>query len=225
MRAEVGLVTRNVVIQGDDNSDSQLLGVHTAIMEVRSGGFVQRTKRACLQSRMPPVVQGGIFHMENAEIRRCGQGFLLGRYCTHFVSLCSGLCCVTLHKLHEWRTLLIVLPPHRPLQHEAGLQEQSYVRFNSIHHSYQRATTVHDTDRATVKHNFAYRIHGHSIFVEDGNEQWNVIDVSVLDRLLNFLALFSLLLPLPPPFAYPRVCCRKIWSPTLSSPMLAWHLT
>ena len=61
-RAEVGLVTRNIVIQGDENSDAQLFGVHTGVFE------------------------GGIFHMENAEIRRCGQGFLLGRYCTHFVS-------------------------------------------------------------------------------------------------------------------------------------------
>lgn len=62
MRAEVGLVTRNIVIQGDETSDSQLFGVHTGVFE------------------------GGIFHLENAELRHCGQGFLLGRYCTHFVS-------------------------------------------------------------------------------------------------------------------------------------------
>lgn len=62
MRAEVGLVTRNVVIQGDSGSDAQLFGVHTGVFD------------------------GSVFQMENAEIRRCGQGFNLGRYCTHFVS-------------------------------------------------------------------------------------------------------------------------------------------
>ena len=61
MRAEVGLITRNVVVQGDESSDAQLYGVHTG------------------------VFMGGIYHFENAEIRRCGQGFILGRYCTHFV--------------------------------------------------------------------------------------------------------------------------------------------
>ncbi len=32
LRSEVGLLSRNVVIQGDDSSDSQLFGVHTAAM-------------------------------------------------------------------------------------------------------------------------------------------------------------------------------------------------
>lgn len=32
MRVEVGLLTRNVVVQGDENSDAQLFGVHTMAM-------------------------------------------------------------------------------------------------------------------------------------------------------------------------------------------------
>ena len=32
LRSEVGLLTRNLVIQGDDNSDGQLFGVHNVAM-------------------------------------------------------------------------------------------------------------------------------------------------------------------------------------------------
>jgi hypothetical protein len=33
MRSEVGLLTRNVVIQGDEKSESQLFGVHVMVSE------------------------------------------------------------------------------------------------------------------------------------------------------------------------------------------------
>jgi len=59
MRAAVGLLSRNVVIQGDEGSRAQYFGAHTMAMN------------------------GGIYRIENAEIRECGQGFILGRYCTH----------------------------------------------------------------------------------------------------------------------------------------------
>jgi hypothetical protein len=90
MRVEIGLLTRNVVIQGDnDTSTGELFGVHTI------------------------AFMSGIYHMENAEIRRCGQAFNFGRYCTH--------------------------------SHMAGDMRSSYVKANSIHHSFQRAVTTHDT--------------------------------------------------------------------------------
>ena len=44
----------------------------------------------------------------------------------------------------------------------------------------QRATTIHDTNRAVVRHNFDYHVRGHTIFVEDGNEQWNVIEENLI---------------------------------------------
>lgn len=60
MFPEVGLLTRNIIIQGDDEaSDAQLFGVHT-------GAF-----------------GGGVYRIENVELRRCGQQGALGRYCTH----------------------------------------------------------------------------------------------------------------------------------------------
>jgi hypothetical protein len=118
MAAEVGLLSRNVVVQGDDRSESQLFGAHT-------GAF-----------------HGGIYRVENAEFRRCGQGFNLGRYCTH------------VHMLSD---------------------TNNYVRSNSIHHSFQRASTTHATNYFTVENNVAYLVRGHTFFLEDGVEKWNTL--------------------------------------------------
>jgi hypothetical protein len=94
IRCEIGLLSRNVIIQGDKNSPKQLFGVHTAM-------FMQ-----------------GIYRMENAEIRHCGQSFNFGKYCTH--------------------------------SHRGGDMSGSYVKANSIHHSFQRAVTTHDTNNWEV---------------------------------------------------------------------------
>ena len=49
LRVEVGLLTRNVVIQGDDESESQLFGMHLAAMH------------------------GSMLRLSGTELRRCGQ--------------------------------------------------------------------------------------------------------------------------------------------------------
>ena len=81
---------------------------------------------------------GGHFRVENAEVRRCGQARILGRYCLHY--------------------------------HKTGYNPppNSYLKSNSIHHSFQRATTIHGTQHALVTNNVAYRVMGHNYFVEDG---------------------------------------------------------
>jgi hypothetical protein len=88
--------------------------------------------------------------LENAELRRCGQAGVLGRYCSHF--------------------------------HMSGMLEGSYIKSNSIHHSFQRAITVHGTHRALVQNNVAYHVKGHTIFVEDGDEFFNVIEANLVAR-------------------------------------------
>jgi hypothetical protein len=120
MRAEVGLITRNVIVQGDSNSRRQFFGSHM-------GAF-----------------HGGIFKVENIEIRFCGQSGGLGRYCSH--------------------------------SHMRGDAPDSYVRFNSIHDSNQRAITIHATNYFTAKGNSIYNVLGHTVFVEDGVEQYNIIE-------------------------------------------------
>lgn len=119
MRCEVGLLSRNIVIQGDDTSAEQLFGMH----------MVARLS--------------GIFRIENAEVTKCGQAFILGRYCTH--------------------------------SHMAGDMEGSYVKANSIHHSFQRAVTTHQTINWEVRDNVAYDVMGHAYFLEDGTEKFNTL--------------------------------------------------
>ena len=59
LRGEVGLLSRNVVIQGGggQQQDDELFGMHL-------GAF-----------------HGGTLRLENAEVRKCGQAFQSGRYC------------------------------------------------------------------------------------------------------------------------------------------------
>ena len=135
MRCPLGLLSRNVIIQGDDKSYSQLFGVHTVAM------------------------MSGIYRVENAEIRNCGQAFNFGRYCTH--------------------------------SHMGGDMEGSYVKANSIHHSFQRAVTTHDTDNWEVRDNVAFDIQGHAYFIEDGTEMYNTLSGKFKCSIItNFISLF-----------------------------------
>lgn len=118
LRCAVGLLTRNLKIQGDGNSEKQLFGVHTMTM-------------------------GAPYRIENVEITNCGQAFNVGRYCTH--------------------------------THHSGAFEGNYVKANSIHRSFQRAVTTHDTLHWEVRDNVAYDITGHAYFVEDGSELYNTL--------------------------------------------------
>ena len=54
LRCAVGLLNRNIKIQGDDESDGQQFGVHTFTM-------------------------GSTYRIENVEITRCGQSYNVGR--------------------------------------------------------------------------------------------------------------------------------------------------
>ena len=65
----------------------------------------------------------------------------------------------------------------------------SYVRGNAIHHSNNRACTLHDISNATVEHNVAYNIKGLTFFLEDGVEMYNIIqyNLAVFTRMSNSL--------------------------------------
>lgn len=139
MRAEVGLLTRNVVIQGDESSEKTKYGVHI-IIHSRTGD------------------DKSIGRITYAEVRRAGQAYNVGRYAIHF--------------------------------HMTGNVRQSYVVGNSIHHSYNRAITVHGVHYLKVQKNVAYWVMGHTIFIEDGIETHNVIEDNLV---INTIASQSLL--------------------------------
>ena len=54
--------------------------------------------------------------------------------------------------------------------HMIGRVTKSIVKGNSIHHSYNRAITMHGVHYLQVIENVAYHIAGHTYFMEDGIE-------------------------------------------------------
>ena len=92
---------------------------------------------------------GGHYRVENAEIRNCGQAGNLGRYSMH------------LHVTDD------------------NPAPNTYLKANSIHHSFQRATTIHGTHHSLVRDNVAYHVMGHTYFVEDGDETYNTFDNNI----------------------------------------------
>jgi hypothetical protein len=124
MRAEVGLLTRNVVYQGaDDDSIANKYGAHVMM---HSPGDDSLTGR-----------------ISYCEFRQVGQAFQLGRYPIHF--------------------------------HMVGTLHNSYIKGNSIHHTYNRACTIHGVHYLTIEQNVAYETMGHTFFIEDGGETKNIL--------------------------------------------------
>lgn len=59
-------------------------------------------------------------------------------------------------------------PIHFHMHGDAAMQ--SWVKGCSIHHSFQRAVTIHGTHRVLLENNVAYDIMGHTYFFEDALE-------------------------------------------------------
>ncbi len=118
-RAEVGLLSRNLVIEGDAASTGIAFGGHIMIM---NGSFAR---------------------VSNVELNRMGQRGRQGRYPFHW--------------------------------HLMGNATGQYFINSSIHHTFNRALTLHSTNNTAVRDNVFYNNPGHALFVEDGNEVGNVI--------------------------------------------------
>ena len=118
-RAEVGMLSHNLVIQGDASSSSSKFGGHMMMMS------------------------GSDAHVSNIELYRMGQQKRLGRYPFHW--------------------------------HRAGNVSGQYIKNSAIHHTYNRAITVHATHNAVLENNVLYDNQGHAVFLEDGTETGNQI--------------------------------------------------
>lgn len=116
-RAEVGLLSKSITIQGDESSVTSNFGGHVMIMAT------------------------GKANISNVEFTRMGQRAILGRYPFHWHNITNG--------------------------YGAG----QYITNSSVHHTYNRAITVHATNDVSVTNNVAYDNLGHAYFFEDGNEE------------------------------------------------------
>lgn len=120
IRAEVGLLSHNITIQGDAGSEAAGFGGHI-------------------------MVHGtGVAHIENVELFRMGQKSKLGRYPFH------------------WHML-------------GNTGQGQYFKNSSVHHSFNRAITIHGTESTLVQRNVLYDHIGHGVFLEDGSERFNTI--------------------------------------------------
>ncbi|XP_054766411.2 fibrocystin-L-like [Lytechinus pictus] len=63
--------------------------------------------------------------------------------------------------------------------HMNGNITGSYVRGCGIHHTFNRAVTIHGVHHLLVEHNVAFNVMGHAFFLEDGIETKNIIQYNL----------------------------------------------
>ena len=166
-RAEVGLLSRNVVIQGSVH-DEWTGKIEACPKEFQPGQFQAQT---CFLGRFGEEVGSDMFgvqimihaphpnsghhtnsglvtaHFSHIEVRHAGQAFRRGRYPIHF--------------------------------HVSGSVKGSYVRGCAIHHSFNRAVTMHGIHDLLVERNVIYDVMGNAYFMEDGIETGNIIQYNL----------------------------------------------
>ncbi|XP_019729703.1 PKHD1 like 1, tandem duplicate 1 [Hippocampus comes] len=161
-RAEVGLLTRNVVVRGSQNIDWQEK-IEACADGFNTGEFSTQT---CFQGKFGEEAGsdefgvGIMFHaprpskglavgrLTYVEIYHAGQAFRLGRYPIH------------------WHLM-------------GNLEYKSYIRGCSIHKTFNRAVTIHNTHRLLVEHNVIFNIMGGAFFIEDGIETENILQYNL----------------------------------------------
>ncbi|KAK7084669.1 Fibrocystin-L [Halocaridina rubra] len=160
-RAEVGLLTRNVKIRGNINSD------FSEVIEACDETWKpdQFDTQSCFNGRYGEEIGSDRFgatvmlfgkypdqdlvegRIEYVEVTEAGQAFQLGRYPLHF--------------------------------HLVGRVNSSYIRGCAVHRTYNRAVTIHAANYLTIERNVVYNNMGHAIFTEDGVEEHNVIQYNL----------------------------------------------
>jgi cell surface hyaluronidase len=125
-RAEVGLLTRNIRIEGDAASETNGFGGHIMVMWCAACG------------------SSGEAYIDGVELYRMGQKQRLGRY-----------------------------PMHWHMLGAEGIDQ--YFNNSSVHHSFNRAVTIHGTWSTLVDNNVMYDHIGHGLFLENGSEIDNVV--------------------------------------------------
>lgn len=158
IRAEVGLLSRNVVFQGhNDDSWNALRSAQACPDGFDPGEFATQT---CFQGRYGNEVGSDMFgatimasgdtsqgyelakiKLSNVELYHVGQAYRLGRYPIHF--------------------------------HMNSYSASSYVRECSIHQSFNRAIVMHSSNYVKVERNVIYDVMGNAFFLESGNEVYN----------------------------------------------------
>ncbi|XP_052245987.1 fibrocystin-L-like isoform X3 [Dreissena polymorpha] len=161
-RAEVGLLTRNIVVRG--NEDPQWTrDIQACAAGFDPGEFVTQT---CFEGRFGEEKGNSQFggqvlihqtekdtqvaqaHLSYAEFTFAGQAFRLGRYPIHF--------------------------------HLNGNMSKSFVEGCAIHKTFNRAINIHGSHNINIRKNVAFNILGGAFFLEDGIEVNNTYDRNLI---------------------------------------------
>ena len=164
-RAEVGLLSRNVVIRGNLNEEwayhipACAAGIAVGLGEVQTcfeGQFGEEMGSDQFGSQvMLQFAEYG--KIEFIETTHAGQAFQLGRYPLHF--------------------------------HMSGDQPDSYIRGCSVHKTFNRCSTLHGVNFLTYEHNVCHENMGLAVFIEDGAEHDNTIQYNLVTFTKWFLGI------------------------------------
>ncbi|XP_052804443.1 fibrocystin-L-like isoform X2 [Mya arenaria] len=154
-RAEVGLLTRSVVVRGNDDAQ-----YHSEVEKCEAGfDAAEFTTQTCFQGRFGDETTSSQFgaqimcagndkdaqtvvcRISYTEITFAGQAFRLGRYPIHF--------------------------------HLNGDMSRSYAIGNAIHKTFNRAINIHGSHNLQIERNVVYNVMGGALFLEDGIETNN----------------------------------------------------
>ena len=156
---EVGYLTRNVVVRGNRNEEWDIQFADCP-KEFKPGQFHVQT---CFGGRFGAEVIGDEFGSQ-IMLHRGPNDKIIGRL--EYIEVT--------HAGQAYR--LGRYPIHFHLN---GDVSDSYVRGCAIHHTFNRAVTIHAVDNLLVEHNVAYNIKGHAYFLEDGIEIGNIIQYNL----------------------------------------------
>jgi G8 domain len=143
MRAEVGNLTRNIVVRSAQNEVRVLPGFDPERRDAqgRQNGDGARLESGRFGGHMM-FMANSIVHLKNIEVTEMGQQGMLGRY-----------------------------PVHWHLNQDTS--RGSFIRGSSVHSNFQRGVVIHQSNYVDVDSNVIYDTPGHAVFVEDGIERFN----------------------------------------------------
>ena len=155
--AEVGYLTRNVIVRGSVNEEF-VSEVSACPQEFRTGQFQLQT---CFLGRFGDETLSDQFGSQiMIHAPEQNKGDVIGRFSYIEVTHAGQAFRLGRYPIHF---------------HLNGDVSRSYVRGCSIHHTFNRAVTVHAVNNLLVENNVAYNILGHAYFLEDGIEENNII--------------------------------------------------
>jgi hypothetical protein len=150
-RATVIHLTRNIVIQGKDD---------TSWSTDKFGGHTMVEPPAEVIAPADPVPSSAAWRVEGVEFRRMGQQHFKGRYPIHFHMLSFG----------QYGN------SDSGVEYGDVPAGAIYVRDCSVWDSSQRAVVIHGTCGVEVDSVVAYDIEAHAFFEEEGSEERNTIN-------------------------------------------------